>query len=146
MLRRLNIYLKKELSGKRTGRVFVAPFENWIHSKFAKKLAGRVDLVITSPPYFAAENYNTENTKQSANRYRTYERWRKNFYRVLIKGAYDLLKPGDTFVLNIANVASSNLLEKDARVLATEAGFSNGGFYKLAMGTRLAREQACDIE
>lgn len=99
-----------------------------------------VDLVLTSPPYFSAEVYNTTNAKQSANRYRTYEEWRENFYRVLIQGAYDLLKPGGTFVLNIANVASSNYLERDARVLASEAGFKNAGFYKLAMsivpGTR----------
>jgi len=137
---RVRKYLRNEIAGERHMQIFYRPFEEWIQTAYANRLHGMVDLVLTSPPYFSAEVYNTENAKQSANRYRTYEDWRENFYRVLIQGAYDLLKPGGTFVLNIANVASSNLLEKDARVLAKEVGFSNGGFYKLAMsivpGTR----------
>ena len=103
-------------------------------------MKGKVDLVMTSPPYANCERYNTENPNQSANRYKTYEQWREKFYRKLVQGAYDLLKPNGVFVLNIANVASAKRLEKDARILAREAGFENAGFYKLAMsvtpGTR----------
>jgi len=133
LMRRLNHYLKRELSGKRTGRVFISPFEDWIQSKFALKLRRQVDLVITSPPYFSAEHYNPTNKKQSANRYQTYATWREQFYRPLMKGAMELLKPGGVFVLNIADVAEARHLEKDARVLAREVGFVNGGFYKMAL-------------
>lgn len=133
LVRRLNVYLKRELPGKRTGRVFIAPFEDWTQSKFARTLRGRVDLVITSPPYFSAEQYNPSNRKQSANRYQTYAAWREQFYRPLMQGAVDLLKPGGVFVLNIANVAEAPQLERDARHLAREVGLVNGGFYKMAL-------------
>jgi hypothetical protein len=137
---RVRKYLRTEIKGDREMEIFYRPFENWVVSKSAKKLYGTADLVITSPPYFSAEVYNTENAKQSANRYKTYEEWREKFYRVLVRGAYDLLKPNGVFVLNIANVASSNSLERDARALARDVGFKNAGFYKLAMsivpGTR----------
>lgn len=140
ILRRLTIYLKKEIAGPRSADFYYKPFEDWIKSGSAKRLFGKTDFVFTSPPYFSAEVYNTENKKQSANRYSTYEEWREDFYRVLVKGAYDLLKPGGVFVLNIANVASSKYLERDARQLARDVGFTNAGFYKLAMsitpGTR----------
>jgi hypothetical protein len=137
---RVTKYLSRELKGEREMEIFYRPFEDWVSSKTAKKFFGKADLILTSPPYFSAEVYNTENAKQSANRYKSYVQWREEFYRVLMQGAYDLLKPGGAFVLNIANVASSNLLERDARKLAREVGFKNGGFYKLAMsivpGTR----------
>lgn len=133
LVRRLNIYMKNELKGTRTAQLFYRPFEDWIQSKGAQRLFGKADLVITSPPYFSAEQYNTDNQNQSASRYQTYGDWRENFYRVLVEGAHNLLKSGGVFVLNIADVASAEMLEKDARILAREAGFENAGFYKLAM-------------
>lgn len=140
LLKRVQVYLKAEMKGPREAEFSYRPFEDWITSPNAKSLKGKVDLVLTSPPYFGAENYNTKNAQQSANRYKTYEEWRERFYRKLVKGAFDLLKPGGVFVLNIADVTSAKQLEKDARILAREAGFENAGFYKLAMsvtpGTR----------
>ena len=137
---RVRKYLSSEIPGERYMKIFYRPFEDWVTTSYSKRLSGMVDLVITSPPYFSAENYNTENKKQSANRYKSYEDWREKFYRVLMQGAFDLLKPGGVFVLNIANVASSKYLERDARALARDVGFTNAGFYKLAMsivpGTR----------
>ena len=131
--RRINVWLKKELTGERTATIAYIPFEDWLKTKNAKSLRGTVDLVFTSPPYFSAENYNPDNKKQSANRYKNYDAWRNGFYKQLVRGAYGLLKPGGTFVLNIANVAEAPKLESDARALAKEIGFENGGFYKLAM-------------
>ena len=133
LLGRVRKYLKSEIAGERDMTIYYRPFEDWIWSVTAKKYMGKADLVMTSPPYFSAEVYNTENKKQSANRYKTYEEWRHKFYYSLLKGAYDLLKPGGVFVLNIADVSSARTLERDARVLAKEVGFKNAGFYKLAM-------------
>ena len=134
LLKRVQVYLKAEVKGPREADFSYRPFEDWIKSPAAKAMKGKVDLVLTSPPYFSAENYNPTNVKQSANRYKTYEQWREKFYRRLVQGAYDLLKPNGVFVLNIANVTSAKRLEKDARILAREAGFESAGFYKLAMG------------
>jgi len=133
LLRRINIYMEKEIKAKRYGQFYYRPFEDWILSAGARKLYGKADLVMTSPPYFSAELYNTDNKDQSANKFPTYEEWREGFYRVLVQGAYDLLKDGGMFVLNIADVASAEQLEKDARALTRDVGFKNGGFFKLAM-------------
>lgn len=140
LLKRVQVYLKNEVKGPRKADFSYRPFEDWITSPRANSMKDKADLVMTSPPYFEAENYNTKNARQSANRYKTYEEWREKFYRKLVQGAYDVLKPGGVFVLNIADVASAKQLEKDARILAREVGFENAGFYKLAMsvtpGTR----------
>ena len=106
--RRINVWLKRELTGKRSSTIYYRPFEAFIKTPAAKKLFGRCDLVITSPPYFDAEIYDPQNAKQSGNKYATYEQWVTGFYRPLMKGAFDLLKEGGVFVLNIANVAFGN--------------------------------------
>jgi len=133
LLTRINTYMEKEIKAKRYGKFYYHPFEDWILSASAKKLYGKADLVMTSPPYFSAELYNSDNEKQSANRFPTYDKWREGFYKVLVQGAYELLKDGGVFVLNIADVASAEQLEKDARALSREVGFENAGFYKLAL-------------
>jgi hypothetical protein len=131
--RRVTIWLKREIRGVRSAKMFYRPFEEWIRSSSAERYKGRVDLVLTSPPYFGAENYDPDSAKQSGNRYTQYEQWRSRFYAPLMKGAYDLLKRGGVFALNIANVREAPRLEADARRLAREVGFVSHGFYKLAM-------------
>jgi len=126
-------YLKQELKAERASSIFYRPFERWIKTKSAVSLHGKADLVITSPPYFNAEIYNADNTKQSANSFKTYAEWREGFYTPLVQGAFDLLKPGGIFVLNIANTQSAKDLEKDARSLAKSIGFINFEYFKLAM-------------
>ena len=130
--RRVSIYLRQEIRGTRSAQMFYRPFEDWIRSATAQRFMGKADLCMTSPPYFGAENYDPDSSKQSANRYAAYEQWRTKFYLPLVKGAYDLLKPGGVFVLNIADVKEAMSLERDARRLAREVGFANDGFYKMA--------------
>ena len=107
LLKRVQVYLNREVKGPREAEFSYRPFEDWVTSRKAKSMRGKADLVLTSPPYAGCEGYNTDNPKQSANRYTTYEEWREKFYRKLVQGAYDLLKPGGVFVLNIADVASA---------------------------------------
>lgn len=139
--RRAKVWLKSEIPGPRDATIFYEPFEDWIASPDADKLKGKVDLVITSPPYFDAENYNPENINQSANRYNDYKKWRDEFYRQLMRGASELLRPNGHFVLNIADVATAPRLERDARILAREFGFVGAGFFKLAMSALPAVRQ-----
>lgn len=138
---RVTHWLKKEVSGPREAVFVYKPFEEFIRSREAKNLFGKVDFALTSPPYFKAENYNPKNKLQSANRYTEYESWRDNFYRVLIEGVFDLLKPGGYFALNIADVHEAPNLERDARKLARSAGFESAGFYKLAMSISPAQRK-----
>lgn len=118
--------------GLRSACVHVAAFEDWLESSVAQELTGRADLVITSPPYAFAENYDAECSRQSANRYASYAAWRSGFYSTLCDGAFRLLKPGGTFVLNVADVPGAGL-ELDAINLARSAGFEPSGYFKLAM-------------
>ena len=132
LLSRVRAYLKREIGAPRCGRVSVQPFEKWIHSKTAASLRGQVALVMTSPPYWSAEVYDTESKGQSANRYPDYPAWREHFLTPLIQGAYDLIFPGGVFCLNIADVTGATL-ERDTRRIAREVGFRSLEFFKLAM-------------
>lgn len=126
-------YLSKENKAEREADLFYAPFEKWVASKTGKSLYGKVDLVFTSPPYFDAENYEASSTRQSANAFKTYEEWREGFYIPFIQGAFELLRVGGYFILNVADTASAPHLERDARLIAKALGFSNVGYFKLAM-------------
>jgi hypothetical protein len=132
LTRRITVWLKREMPGERSAQVFAEPFEKWIQSKAAARLVGRVSFALTSPPYWSAENYDPTATSQSANQYQSYEQWRDEFYRPLMQGVFRLLKPGGVFVLNIADVTGAKL-ERDARALAKESGFTFKEFFKLAM-------------
>ena len=133
LTRRVTLWLRREIQGKRSARIYYRSFEEWIRSASATRYKGKADLIITSPPYFVAENYDPSSRKQSANRYTTYVEWRDHFYLPLMKGAYNLLKPNGVFVLNIADVREAKKLETDARKLAKQVGFVGDDFYKLAM-------------
>ncbi len=141
LARRATIWLEKEIAGPREAHVFPSAFEDFIKTKRAKSLMGTIDFAITSPPYFKAENYNPDNDKQSANRYLKYADWVDGFYRPLIHGVFDLLKPGGYFALNVADVAEAPRLERDAAELAKEIGFHWSGFFKLAMSISPAQRK-----
>lgn len=57
------------------------------------------DFSLTSPPYYNTEKYNGE--ESSWRRYKTLDAWIDGFYRELIIGVADALKPGAYFVLQI---------------------------------------------
>jgi hypothetical protein len=126
-------YLARENKAERKADFFYRPFEKWVVSKTGQSLYGKVDLVFTSPPYFDAENYEAANKRQSANAFKTYEEWREGFYIPFIRGAFELLKVGGYFILNVADTASAPHLERDARLIARAQGFTDAGFFKLAM-------------
>jgi hypothetical protein len=139
LTRRATIWLKRDIKARRSAKVFPRSFEKWIRTKAARRLFGKVDLVMTSPPYFSAEVYDTSQ-KQSANQYETYDEWCEKFYRQLIQGAFDLLRPGGMLVLNVANVQEARGLERDGRRIAKECGFKWHEYFRLLMpktvGTR----------
>ena len=139
LTRRATIWLKRDIKAPRSAKVFPKPFETWVRSVAARRLHGTVDMVMTSPPYFATELYDSS-PNQSAHRYKSYDRWRDKFYAPLIQGAFDLLRPGGVLVLNVANVTEARGLERDARRIARECGFRWHEYFRLLMpktvGTR----------
>jgi hypothetical protein len=63
---------------------------------------GKVDLVFTSPPYFAKEVY-SEDAGQSCHKFSKYEAWRDGFLKPTLETAVEWLKPGGYVLWNIAD-------------------------------------------
>lgn len=77
---------------------------------------GHVDLVFTSPPYFAKEVY-SEDAEQSCHKFSQYEGWRDGFLRPTLETAVEWLKPGGYLLWNIADAVFGGEmlpLEKDS--------------------------------
>jgi hypothetical protein len=88
-------------------------------------LKGRVDLCVTSPPYFSKEHYSDEPT-QSWKRYSSSIEWRDGFLAPMVALQYAALKRRGVAVINIADVeiAGEHVPLVDWTLLAaTEAGF-----------------------
>jgi hypothetical protein len=109
-------------SGKSQGvELFNSPAEKWTPPTPPTKRGG-YDLVLTSPPYFDVEKY--EGGEQSREQFSSYEAWRDGFYSELIHRAFDWLKPGGTFALQVGSQAYPLL--RDGKAIGKRAGFRIG--------------------
>jgi hypothetical protein len=125
--------LKDELWGPREAVFAYAPFEDWLKTEPANELFGKVDLVMSSPPYGCAEIYNANNPDQSSSRYPRYLDWKSHFLQPTIEGAYNLLRPGGHLVWNVANTKEARTLEEDSCEIARRSGLRLIDTYNLAM-------------
>jgi len=57
-----------------------------------QKYKGEIDLIFTSPPYFAAEGY-SEDENQSFKKFPTYAQWRDGFLTETLRTCVEYLKP-----------------------------------------------------
>ncbi len=64
---------------------------------------GEIDLIFTSPPYFAAEGYSTDE-RQSYIKFPNYDDWRDGFLEETLKTCVEYLKPGRFLLWNIADI------------------------------------------
>jgi hypothetical protein len=97
---RANWRLYRDLGvGKLNVRLISLPAEDVDCTEFA----GRCDMALTSPPYWAKEHYSNEDT-QSWKRYSTGDHWREGFLRRMLELQYKSLKPGGTNVVCVADV------------------------------------------
>lgn len=70
----------------------------------------KVDLVITSPPYFNLEVYSRENT-QSITNYSTYEEWSLNFLKTCIQKSVNHLTENGFSCWNVGKVNNKDMNE-----------------------------------
>ena len=85
---------------------------------------GTVDLIFTSPPYFAAEGYSEDET-QSYKKFPSYDLWRDQFLRKTLENCVELLKPDRWILWNIADVSFDGKLyplERDSVEIAKSLG------------------------
>jgi hypothetical protein len=89
-----------------------------------KKYKGKVDLVFTSPPYFAKEAY-SEDPEQSYKKFTTYATWRDGFLRPTLETAVEWLANERYLLWNIADAKFGNEmlpLEEDSNEILRSLG------------------------
>jgi len=72
-----------------------------------KKYQGKVDLVFTSPPYFAKEAY-SDDPEQSYKKFGDYDSWRDGFLRPTLETCVEWLKEDRYLLWNIASAKFGN--------------------------------------
>jgi hypothetical protein len=92
-----------------------------------------VDLVFSSPPYFAQELYSDDHT-QSWKSYSTQEAWLNEFMGQTLDNCAYCLKLGGILAVNIANVSSyRGSLQDNFLALATHKGFAHAETLELQL-------------
>lgn len=100
-----------------------------------QKYQGKVDVVFTSPPYFAKELY-SDDPEQSARKFSEFESWCEGFLKPTIETAAQWLKPGGVLLWNIADAKfGGKLLPLEQRSIeyATAAGLVQGNTIRLLL-------------
>jgi hypothetical protein len=117
---------------------YVVPAEDMGAISEFQKLNGKGHLAFTSPPYFDKELYSQDET-QSYIRYKKYPEWRDGFLQGLLKTTYDYLRPGGTFLLNVANTRPRKdgtfiaPIENDSVEIGESLGYRYDGKYYLLL-------------
>jgi hypothetical protein len=99
------------------------------------KYKGKLDMVFTSPPYFAKEAY-SEDPTQSYKKFTGYDAWREGFLRPTLKTAVEWLRNDRYLLWNIADAkfgADMLPLEKDSRDILLELGMEYKGVLKMSL-------------
>tara|TARA_B100001250_G_C19762346_1_gene773090 strand:+ start:42 stop:1040 length:999 start_codon:yes stop_codon:yes gene_type:complete len=88
------------VEGKKKVKIYRSPAEDlpW------DEIPNDIDIMFSSPPYFATERY-AEGSKfesdQSWSRYNSYEEWRDGFYLPVMRKCFEKLTPGGWLMVNI---------------------------------------------
>lgn len=100
-----------------------------------QKYKGKLDLVFTSPPYFAKELYSDDPT-QSATKFNTFDTWVDGFLRPTLETAVEWLAPNRYLLWNIADAKFANQmlpLEKISCDILESLGMKYEGKLKMAL-------------
>jgi hypothetical protein len=101
---------------------------------------GTVDLIFTSPPYFAAEGY-SDDENQSFKKFPAYELWRDGFLRKTLENCNLLLQRRRWLLWNIADVTFDGKLfplERDSVEIAKSLGFQYKSRIKMVLAGALS--------
>ena len=88
------------IEGKKKVKIYRSPAEDvpW------NEIPNDIDIMFSSPPYFATEKYaegNKFEEDQSWSKYHSYEEWRDGFYLPVMEQSFLHLKPGGWLMVNI---------------------------------------------
>jgi hypothetical protein len=100
-----------------------------------QKYKGKLDLIFTSPPYFAKEKY-SEDAEQSCIKFSQYDSWREGFLRKTLETCVEYLASDRYLLWNIADAVFSGEmlpLEKDSIDILTSLGMEYKGVLKMSL-------------
>ncbi len=141
-----------------TYQIFSCGSEDVRYEQAFRAFKGKVDIVFTSPPYFAKELY-SKHKGQSARKFKGYESWRDGFLKPTLATAVEWLRPGGYLLWNIADAKfdgellplefdSCNALEdlgmKKVEVLKMALAPSPGANRKTDKGAHTAKN-SCEV-
>ena len=105
--------------------IYCVPSEDLLKDKkFMNKYRDYFDFIFFSPPYFQLELY--KGSKQSTERYKTYDEWLEGYWRNTVKLCYHSLRNGRLMFYIISGYTSKQKyvnLEKDMNSITTKEGF-----------------------
>ena len=130
---RIGEFIQEEIGRKSNYKVHQISSTRFNEIDDYKTYKGKVDLILTSPPYFNQEQYSTDK-EQSYNLFPTYESWINGYMRETFQIGYDLLKKGGVLLLNIADTKELPL-ELDTLSVMEDIGFE----FQYEIGMKLQR-------
>jgi tRNA1(Val) A37 N6-methylase TrmN6 len=101
-------------------------------------LAKKVDIILTSPPYFNLEIY-CDGKAQSENQYSSYESWRDGWMETVITTAISNLNDSGVSCWNVHNVGKMKMIE-DVRNIHTKNGFVEENKFCIGSSKRQAHQ------
>lgn len=133
----LSGFLKKELKIDCDYSIQKMSSINYRDTKEYKENIGKVSLILTSPPYYAKEEY-SQDTEQSYLHFSNYRDWLGTFLFTTFKIGYELVKDGGYCLVNISDVSIKNKnfdLELDTINVLEKIGWK----YQYQIGMKMNR-------
>jgi hypothetical protein len=130
---RIGEFIQEEIGRKSNYKVHQISSTRFNETDDYKTHKGKIDLILTSPPYFNQEQYSTDKD-QSYNLFPTYESWINGYIKETFQIGYDLLKKGGVLLLNIADTKELPL-ELDTLSVMEDIGFE----FQYEIGMKLQR-------
>ena len=130
---RIGEFIQEEIGRKSNYKVHQISSTRFNETDDYKTHKGKIDLILTSPPYFNQEQYSTDK-EQSYNLFPTYESWINGYIKETFQIGYDLLKKGGVLLLNIADTKELPL-ELDTLSVMEDIGFE----FQYEIGMKLQR-------
>lgn len=101
-------------------------------------LTKKVDIILTSPPYFNLEIY-ADGKAQSENQYSSYESWCDGWLETVITNAISNLNDSGVSCWNVHNVGKMKMIE-DVRNIHTKNGFVEENKFCIGSSKRQAHQ------
>jgi len=98
----------------------------------------KVDLILTSPPYFNLEIY-SDSMNQSENMYKNYESWKDLWLTEVIKKSINKLTENGISCWNTQNIKKM-LIFDDVEKIHRQLGFTNVNYFGLSSSARQANQ------